>query len=187
MWRVLHGCGTGVVIAEGLVGRDARCGGPQGRIVWIGVRGISRGIRRNGGGVWVSARVANRCEAHLKRRTLTKRARRIRCRIGVPKKVPGAGQVLGVFQDTPPNSLRGPQSWRLVMAVLNRARVPPAVEGSSRCPAKLVHTPGFLCPPDKKELTHPQEGRFQVVCAMLSSCSIFSVGVAQSSTRRGRC
>ena len=42
------------------------------RIVWIGVRGISRGIRRNGGGVWVSARVANRCEAHLKRRTLAK-------------------------------------------------------------------------------------------------------------------
>ena len=58
MRRVLHGCGTGVVIAKGGCGRDVRCDRSQGRIVWIGFQWCLRGIHRTWWEVRVSARVA---------------------------------------------------------------------------------------------------------------------------------
>lgn len=106
------------------------------RIVWIGVRGIS-GDTPQRWEVWVSARVAADVKAQ-KRRTLTKDPQN-----SMPHRVLKARVQVGpeAFQDTPPHR-RGDSGQRLVMAVLNRARAPPAAEGSSWCPTR-PSTPGF--------------------------------------------
>ena len=105
------------------------------RIVWIGVRGISRGIRRDGGKCGYQPVTAD--VKAQKRRTLTKDPQD-RCRIGSSKARAQVGPE--AFQDTPPNR-RGDSGQRLVMAVLNRARAPRAPK-ERLCPTR-PSKPGF--------------------------------------------
>ena len=72
------------------------------RIVWIGVRGISRGIRRDGGKCGYQPVTAD--VKAQKRRTLTKDPQD-RCRSG--PQGPGASGP-EAFQDTPPNRRETP-------------------------------------------------------------------------------
>ena len=73
--------------------------------------------------------------------------------------------------------------YKKIKAELREARTGDRVLEKKRRPSSAAGVPA------KNTIRiHPsaKKGRFQVVCAMLNSCSIFSAGVAQSSTRRGR-
>ena len=98
----------------------ARCGGL--RIGSCGsVSVVSREIRRNGGKCGYQPVTA---DVKAQKRRSRPKTRKIDAASG-PQGSGASGPE--AFQDTPPNR-RGDSGQRLVMAVLNRARAPPAVE-----------------------------------------------------------
>ena len=105
--------------------------------MWIGVRGISRGIRRDGGKCGYQPVTA---DVKAQKRRSRPKTRKIDAASGPQGS--GAGG-FEAFQDTPPNR-RGDSGRRLVMAVLNRARAP-RVPKERLCPTR-PSTPGFYTP-----------------------------------------